>query len=295
MEVFQEYFQINGDTLVSDGHYYSLNTKACTEETSYEGGKRLNSSDILFDIVVNLDRPEWRDYSNVETKKFDYLFIKGKNLDLEKLSNQKKSLKSRLRIGYRLPFWITSTSKSTVDFQHPIAAFRDSTTSKRELDFALETFLTYEISDSFLIEFGGFDSFQRRKFSGAHLNILYEKKINQSNAPTFINIGMRWSFMKQRQFFQSNTSSEVFSIEGKEFDSGEYDTYFEQRAFTLFPMVSFSKKFTNTSRLHIGCIYPINVASREGVFFQEIDSFLKQKKVFSSQNVAIEKKTVMAT
>ena len=285
IKVYQEYFPYKGEALVSKGHYLNLEDRSC--ELNHQINIPLNRDDVLMEELRNKKVPKWKPSSMAETKEYDYLFEKETIPGRQKVEDkQKKSIKSRLRLGYQVPLWLMNVSDFNVRFQNTTVFFIDSVNADKSVGISIATIISYEIGDFALIEFGGFSSFRKNNFSSTFLNLQYEWGIDKE-ATSLLSFGVRASYFKQRVFLQTISNSDVFSVNGKKFDSGEFETYFEQRSFTISPIVSYSCKIGRSAYLEIGGFIPINITVQNGVFFNENDSFLKRKRAFTDENVTI--------
>ncbi|MEM0940822.1 MAG: carboxypeptidase-like regulatory domain-containing protein [Bacteroidota bacterium] len=281
----QEYFPFKGDTLLSEGHYLNLKDRFCQE--NHQISIPLKENEVLLDRLDHKKAPEWTPSSILEMRKFDYLFkhktISGKQRAEVK---QRKSFKSRLRLSYQTPLWISNVNHFNINFQHPVVFFNDSINNDRSVNISIATIISYEINHFFLIELGGFDSLKKNRFSSTFLNLLYEWKLGKE-ATSFLSFGARFNYFKQRVFLQSMTEGEKFDVKGKKFDSGEFETYFEQRSFTIAPILSYLQRISHSTYLEFGCYFPINTIVKNGVFINEKDSFFRRKRAFTNENVLV--------
>lgn len=284
LNVSQEYFPFKGDTLMSQGQYLNLKDHYCEEYQKIN--IPLNKDEVLLDEIDKKKASPWKPSSRVETKEFDYLFEQGISEQEKSKRNQKKSFKSKLRLGYRVPFWIRNVNSFTINFQHPYVPLNETISTERVFDISIGAIISYKASENMLFRIGAFDSFKRNRFSSRYIEILYEKNLNQ-NFKSFLNFGIQFNYLKQRIFLESITGANSFNISGKAFDSGDFETYFEQRSFTISPIVSYSYKIGRSAYLEIGGFMPINIIVQDGVFFFENDSFLKRKRAFTDENLTI--------
>lgn len=177
-------------------------------------------------------------------------------------------------------------SDFNVRFQNPNVFFIDSVNADKSVGISIATIISYEIGDFALIEFGGFSSFRRNSFSSTFLNLQYEWEVDKE-AVSLLSFGVRVSYFKQRVFLQTISNSDVFSVNGKKFDSGEFETYFEQRSFTISPIVTYLRKIGRSAYLEFGGFLPINTFMKNGIFLSEKDSFFKRKRAFTGENLTI--------
>ncbi|MDE0472893.1 MAG: carboxypeptidase-like regulatory domain-containing protein [Ekhidna sp.] len=285
LNVAQEYFPFKGDTLVSQGYYLNLKDRPCEKDRLINIS--LNEDDVLLDELDKKKVPKWKPVSIAETKKFDYLFEQETIPKGQKAgTNRKKSFKSRLRLGYRVPLWIRNISDFNIDFKHPNVSFNGSPSADKSFDVSIGATITYKTHNNLLSRIGAFDSFNRNRFSNRYVEVLYEKEIND-NATSFLNTGIQFNYLKQRIFLASITGANLFSVRKREFDSGEFEIYFEQRSLSISPVVSYSQKVGRSSYLEFGGSLPINTFIKNGIFFIEKDSFFKRKQAFTNENLII--------
>lgn len=285
IEVYQEYFPYKREALVSKGHYLNLENRSC--ELNHQINIPLNRDDVLMEELRKKKVPGWKPSSMAETKKYDYLFEQETIPGRQKVEDtQKKSIKSRLRLGYQVPLWIMNVSDFNVRFQNPNVFLIDSVNADKSVGISIATIISYEIGGFALIEFGGFSSFRKNNFSSTFLNLQYEWRIDKE-ATSLLSFGVRASYFKQRVFLQKISNSDAFSVNGKKFDSGKFETYFEQRSFTISPIVTYLHKIGRSAYLEFGGFLPINTFMKNGIFLIENDSFFKRKRAFTGENLTI--------
>ena len=118
-----------------------------------------------------------------------------------------------------------NVSDFNVRSQNPNVFFIDSVNADKSVGISIATIISYEIGNFALIEFGGFSSFRRNSFSSTFLSLQHEWRIDKK-ATSLLSFGIRASYFKQRVFLQAISNGDVFSVNGKKFDSGEFETYF---------------------------------------------------------------------
>jgi hypothetical protein len=282
----QDYFPIETDTFQVVGYYQSL--KRNFFDTVYIGDKTFSQRDILYNIIEN-EGNNCDTLDNSESKKFDYLFLKGnKSAHSDGVQRMKRPIKSRFRISYVIPFWISQNKLLALNFNHPEINIQDTIYEEKNSIIALSVPLTFELSENFLIELAITESFNK-KYLGFYFGIYYEQRLSKKNnvKPYFLLVGVRNSLLKHKKLLGTYDFKNDFSVKRKNFNSNKLDAYFEQRLWQINPTLILSYQVSPSLRWQMGASYLINLNIQNGILLKEDDSFFKKKKAFVTDGVSL--------
>ena len=280
IKVIQDYEKINNAEVSSQGYYQVLNIDYCSANETY-----LEENIHFNDIFLEIDGADlsWVSDSMEVVNEYDYLF---KN---QRISSNKR-LKSRFRLGYRLPLWVSSSATSNLLFDNDLLSITDTISGIQEFNTSIATVIGFELTDNLIMEFEGFNSFKRSKFVGIYLNFLYEDALPKSRIS--YSIGTKFGLLKQRIYIGTFSFTPATSINGKIFDSGELEAFLEERSYQFNPMFLLGYVVNNTTTIQFGGALFMNWSSKNGVYVKENDTFFRRKSDFFEYNPDVNTKTV---
>ncbi len=281
-------FDRKGKILSLRGKYATTNIEKKAEEIPYP--ERIQYRDILLYKTGQYDSNFWKQYNIIiPNNKVDSLFQSAGEQVSEKQETGKKMVKirkrmaflSRFQLSYEVAYYNLALRDHTIDYANPAIEISRRGEARPGSSMGLSTGIHFMLTPSYKIGVKSIYSFSENKVRGYDLELSKAYNINPRGQPILLSPAVQVGHQALGYFLGNFRSENTFTINSKEFDSGDTDVFLWVRGIRIQPTISLGIEKSKRLQLFITAGYNFMLRDNNGLFFEEQGQFfLRQKSAF---------------
>ena len=282
---YQTAFDWKGKILSLHGKYATTNIEEEAEEIPYP--ERIQYHDFLLYKTGQYDSNFWKHYNIIiPNNKVDSLFQSAGEQVSEKQETGKKMIKvrkrmallSRFQLSYEVAYYNLALRDHTIDYANPAIEISRRGEARPGSSMGLSTGIHFMLTPSYKIGVKSIYSFSENKVRGYDLELSKVYNINPRGQPILLSPAVQVGHQALGYFLGNFRSENTFTINSKEFDSGDTDVFLWVRGIRIQPTISLGIEKSKSLQLFFTAGYNFMLRDNKGLFFEEQGQFFLRRR-----------------
>ena len=278
-------FDRKGKILSLRGKYATTNIEKKAEEIPYP--ERIQYRDILLYETGQYDSNFWKHYNIIiPNRKVDSLFQSAGEQVIEKLGREEKMVKTRktmallskFQLSYEIAYYDLALQDHTIDYANPAIEISRRGEARSRSSIGLSTGIHFMLTRSYKIGVKSIYSFSEHKVRGYDLELSKVYNINPRGQPILLSPAVQVGHQALGYFLGNFRSENTFTINSKEFDSGDTDVFLWVRGLRVQPTISLGIEKSKRLQLFFTAGYNFMLRDNKGLFFEEQGQFFLRRR-----------------